>query len=181
MAGPVRSLGTSPLEPSAQESPQQLFETTRREFLQVLIGGSTLMIGGVFLTREEAAALPGPGNTSDSVDLGDSLVAVEQPYKYNLTLEVTAHNRVRFELPRQDKGQGIATALAMLDRRRNGCGLRPHRRRAERRRPDRPTTITGGSSTIRAMWEPARTVAAMRGCAWSRRRGCAGASPDRGS
>src|SRR2546422_4496773 len=94
--------------------PAMEFETTRREFLQVVIASSTLMIGGVFLTREEAAALPGPGNTSDQFDLGDSLVAVEQDYKYNLTLEVTAHNRVRFELPREDKGQGIATALAMM-------------------------------------------------------------------
>src|SRR5688572_22261121 len=81
--------------PNRVSAPEELLETTRREFLQVLIGGSTLMIGGVFLTREQAAALPGPGNTSDQVDIGDSLVAVEQPYKYNLTLEVTAHNRVR--------------------------------------------------------------------------------------
>jgi isoquinoline 1-oxidoreductase beta subunit len=97
------------LDPSGVE-----VETTRREFLQVMIAGSSLMIGGVFLTREEAAALPGPGNTSDVADIGDSLIAVETPYKYNLTLEVTPHNRVRFELPREDKGQGIATALAMM-------------------------------------------------------------------
>src|SRR5258706_7018521 len=89
-------------------------ETTRREFLQVLIGGSTLMIGGVFLSREQAEALPGPGNSSEYLDLGDTLVLVETPFKYNLTLEVTPHNRVRFELPREDKGQGIATALAMI-------------------------------------------------------------------
>jgi len=135
-------------------------ETTRREFLQVLIGGSTLMIGGVFLTRDEAAALPGPGNTSDVVDLGDSLVAVEQPYKYNLTLEVTAHNRVRFELPRQDKGQGIATALAMMIAEEMDADYDRVDVELSDRRSDRATTITGGSSTIRTMWEPARTVAA---------------------
>ena len=84
-----------PIEPGHQRG---AFEPTRREFLQVLIAGSTLMIGGVFLTREEAAALPGPGNTSDQSDIGDSLVAVETPYKYMLKLEVTPHNRVVFQL-----------------------------------------------------------------------------------
>jgi isoquinoline 1-oxidoreductase beta subunit len=136
------------------------FEPTRREFLQVLVGGSTLMIGGVFLTRDEAAALPGPGNTSDVVDLGDSLVAVEQAYKYNLTLEVTAHNRVRFELPRQDKGQGIATALAMMIAEEMDADYDRVDVELSDRRSDRATTITGGSSTIRTMWEPTRTVAA---------------------
>ncbi len=136
-------------------------ETTRREFLQVLIAGSTLMIGGVFLTREEAAALPGPGNTSDVADLGDSLVAVEQPYKYNLKLEVTPHNRVRFELPRQDKGQGIATALAMMVAEEMDADYDRVDVVLGDRRSDRATTITGGSSTIRTMWEPARTVAAF--------------------
>jgi isoquinoline 1-oxidoreductase beta subunit len=135
-------------------------ETTRREFLQVVIAGSTLMIGGVFLTREEASALSGPGNTSDQVDLGDSLVAAEANYKYNLTLEVTPHNRVRFELPREDKGQGIATALAMMIAEEMDADYDRVDVDLSDRRSDRPTTITGGSSTIRTMWEPARTVAA---------------------
>jgi len=135
-------------------------ETTRREFLQVMIAGSSLMIGGVFLTREEAAALPGPGNTSDVVDIGDSLIAVEAPYKYNLTLEVTPHNRVRFELPREDKGQGIATALAMMVAEEMDADYDRVDVELSDRRADRATTLTGGSSTIRTMWEPARTVAA---------------------
>ena len=135
-------------------------ETTRREFLQVMVAGSTLMIGGGFLTKEQAAALPGPGNTSDQVDLGDSLVAAEASYKYNLTLEVTAHNRVRFELPREDKGQGIATALAMMIAEEMDADYDRVDVELSDRRPDRTETITGGSSTIRTMWEPARTVAA---------------------
>jgi isoquinoline 1-oxidoreductase beta subunit len=135
-------------------------DTTRREFLQVLVAGSSLMIGGVFLTREQASALSGPGNTSDTADLGDSLVAVESPYKYNLTLEVTPHNRVRFELPREDKGQGIATALAMMIAEEMDADYDRVDVDLSDRRSDRTTTITGGSSTIRTMWEPARTVAA---------------------
>jgi isoquinoline 1-oxidoreductase subunit beta len=135
-------------------------DTTRREFLQVLVAGSSLMIGGVFLTQEQAAALPGPGNTSDVLDLGDTLVAAETPYKYNLTLEVTPHNRVRFELPREDKGQGIATALAMMVAEEMDADYDRVDVELADRRADRTSTITGGSSTIRTMWEPARTVAA---------------------
>ncbi len=159
MAQPVRPpqrIATS----AETSSGDARFGASRREFLQFLIGGSTLMIGGVFLSREEADALPGPGNTSDVADLGDSLIAVEQPYKYNLVLEVTAHNRVRFELPREDKGQGIATALAMMVAEEMDADYDRVDVELSDRRADRPTTITGGSSTIRTMWEPARTVAA---------------------
>jgi isoquinoline 1-oxidoreductase beta subunit len=135
-------------------------DTTRREFLQVLVAGSSLMIGGVFLTKEQAAALPGPGNTSDVLDLGDTLVAAETPYKYNLTLEVTPHNRVRFELPREDKGQGIATTFAMVIAEEMDADYDRVDVELSDRRADRTSTITGGSSTVRTLWEPARTVAA---------------------
>ena len=135
-------------------------DTTRREFLQVLVAGSSLMIGGVFLTKEQAAALPGPGNTSDVLDLGDTLVAAETAYKYNLTLEVTPHNRVRFELPREDKGQGIATTFAMVIADEMDADYDRVDVELSDRRADRTTTITGGSSTVRTLWEPARTVAA---------------------
>jgi isoquinoline 1-oxidoreductase subunit beta len=135
-------------------------DTTRREFLQVVVAGSSLLIGGIFVTKEQAAALPGPGNTSDQADLGDSLVAAESAYKYNLTLEVTPHNRVRFQLPREDKGQGIATALAMMVAEELDADYDRVDVELSDRRADRTTTITGGSSTIRTMWEPARTVAA---------------------
>ncbi len=141
-------------------SPAGRIEPTRREFLQVLIGGSTLMIGGVFLTREEAAALPGPGNSTEYVDIGDTLVLVETPYKYNLTLEVTPHNRVRFELPREDKGQGIATTFAMVIAEEMDADYDRVDVELSDRRADRFTTITGGSSTVRTLYEPARTVAA---------------------
>jgi isoquinoline 1-oxidoreductase subunit beta len=147
---------------AAERSRVERIEATRREFLQVLISGSTLMIGGVFVSGREAKALPGPGNTSDTFDLGDSLVAVEQSYKYNLTLEVTAHNRVRFELPREDKGQGIATALAMMIAEEMDADYDRVDVDLSDRRSDRSTTITGGSSTIRTMWEPARTAVTRR-------------------
>jgi len=137
------------------------FATSRREFLKILVGGSTLVVGGVFLARDEAEALlPAPGDTSEYFDLGDFLVASESTYKYNLLLEVTPHNRVVFYLPRQDKGQGIATALAMIvademdaDYDRTDVVLSDAR-------ADRPYTITGDSCTMRSMWDPARKVAA---------------------
>jgi isoquinoline 1-oxidoreductase beta subunit len=77
-----------------------------------------------------------------------------------MTLEVTAHNRIRFELPRLDKGQGSATAIAILiadeldaDYDRTDVTLSDAR-------SDRPYTITGSSSAMRAMWAPVRMLAA---------------------
>jgi hypothetical protein len=72
----------------------------------VLIAGSTLMIGGrAACPMREAKALPGTRQHLRHVRLwATRSVAVEQYYKYNLTLEVTPHNRVRFELPRGGQG-----------------------------------------------------------------------------
>ena len=104
-------------------------EATRREFLQVMIAGSSLMIGGVFLTREQAAALPGPGNTSDFADIGDSLIAVRG------ALQVQPHARGHAAQPRalraaaDGQGAGHRDRARDADRRRDGRRLRPRRRR----------------------------------------------------
>lgn len=124
--------------------------TTRRGFLKiVVVGGSSLVVGNTLFTREEIQAQEPP----DFFDLGDALVSAETPYFLNLVLEVTPHNRVRFELPRLDKGQGILTSVGMLvaecldaDYERTDVTLSDAR-------ADRPYSLTGYSHTIRAMWE----------------------------
>ena len=137
--------------------------TTRREFLKfVVAGSSTLVVGGAFFTLEEARAQVGLPDFSDIFDLGDFLILADQPSNLSapMTLEITPHNRVRFELPRLDKGQGTITAMAMLvadeldaDYARTDAVLSDAR-------ADRPYSITGSSSAVRAMWEPVRMLAA---------------------
>ncbi|MGH7338069.1 MAG: molybdopterin cofactor-binding domain-containing protein, partial [Myxococcota bacterium] len=135
----------------------QLPTTTRRGFLKfVLAGSSYLVVGGVFLTRRESAAV----EPSELFDPADVLILSEAPYANNLRLEVLPHNRVRFELPRLDKGQGIMTALAMLVADELDADYERTDVELSDARADRPYSLTGYSSTIRTLWGPVRSVAA---------------------
>jgi hypothetical protein len=112
----LRGLIVSPRsDRNADHDSPPVSSTTRRRFLQYTLGGSgTLIMGGTFVGVDDAEAsvsLPEPG---EILDFAGVITLVETPYASNLVLEVTADNRVRFELPRLDKGQDIATAFAML-------------------------------------------------------------------
>jgi isoquinoline 1-oxidoreductase beta subunit len=141
----------------AHEREAELLATTRRGFLKfVLAGSSYLVVGGVFMARDEISAQ----EPSDVFDPADVLILSEAPYATNLLLEVTPHNRIRFELPRLDKGQGIMTALAMLVADEMDADYDRTDVELSDARADRPYSLTGYSSTIRTLWSPTRTVAA---------------------
>ena len=152
--------------PSGEPLDVPAMATTRRNFLKyTLTSSATLVVGGALLAPGESEAsisIPELGEVFDDADL---LKLAESPYTLNLVLEVTHDNRVRFELPRLEKGQGIATALAMLvadeldaDYDRTDVVLND-------RPSDRPLSITGGSTTMRTLRDPVRTLAA-----WARAR-----------
>ena len=106
----------TPAEPSqaVRASDAAAAPLTRRGFLKFTLAGSaTLVVGGAF-GAEEAGASLGIPELGEILDFADAVILAEAPYALNLILEVTADDRVRFELPRLDKGQGIATALAMI-------------------------------------------------------------------
>ena len=155
--------GSLAAETKASSEPRawdEALATTRRGFLTYLVAGSsTLIVGGAFTADAEAEALGLP-ELADIADLGDFLILAETPYRYNLRLEVTPQNRVRFALPRLDKGQGIATALAMVIADELDADYDRTDVELSDARADRPFTITGSSSTIRTLYEPARTLAA---------------------
>jgi len=98
--------------------------------------------------------------TADIVDLGDLIILADFPARYNLLVEVTPQNRVRFEVPRLEKGQGISTACASILADELGARLSDLDVSLSDARLDRPFTITGSSSAVRSLWEPIRTVAA---------------------
>ncbi|HWM21096.1 MAG TPA: molybdopterin cofactor-binding domain-containing protein [Ilumatobacteraceae bacterium] len=134
-------------------------DTTRRRFIGYLLATPMLAVA-VRLELDDAdraAALPEP---SDLIDLGDLIIAAEAAYQYNLRLDVTADNRVRFELPRLEKGQGVATALTLIVADEIDARLADTDVVLSDARLDRPFTITGSSNNVRAMWGPARVVAA---------------------
>ncbi len=133
---------------------------TRRSFLTYTLAGSaTLVVGGAFPDGEAEASLAFP-ELGELLDFGDVMVLAESPYAHNLVLEVGADDRVRFELPRLDKGQGIATALAMLIADELDADYERVDVTLSDRRADRPFSITGNSAAVRAMWGPVRTLSA---------------------
>src|SRR5688500_18358206 len=102
-------------EPSQAVPPSEAgaVPLTRRGLLKFTLAGSAALVGG-FGVAEEASASIGIPELGEILDFADAVILAEADYATNLVLEVTADDRVRFELPRLDKGQGIATALAML-------------------------------------------------------------------
>lgn len=148
------------------EKPDQTLDaprpgTTRRGFLKfVVVGGGTLVVGCSVSSQETLQETPQALELPDLLDVGDVLILAEQPYANNLVLEVTADNRVRFELPRLDKGQGIMTALAMMIAEEMDADYERTDVVLSGARADRPFSLTAYSSTIRAMWRWVRPLAA---------------------
>ncbi len=146
---------------NSQESSGSL-EMSRRHFMQFMLTGSaSLVVGGSWLSSEEAKAAFAIPELGEVFDIADVLTIVELPYAHNLVLEITADNRVQFELPRLDMGQGIATAMAQLVAEELSSDYELTDVVHSDRRADRPFSMTGNSSTIRTMWGPVRMVAAQ--------------------
>jgi isoquinoline 1-oxidoreductase beta subunit len=98
---------------------------------------------------------------TDGYDMTDMLMDSGRPFYYDLLIEITRENRVRFEVPRMEVGQGIVTAAAImladnLDARITDIDatLSP----AEVRR--RTGQITAVSNSVRSLWDPIRVIAA---------------------
>jgi isoquinoline 1-oxidoreductase beta subunit len=76
-------------------------------------------------------------------------------------LEVTPENRIVFRLPRAEVGQGITTALAVVVADEIDARLDDVDVPLEDARQDLGTAqSTGGSSSVRSLWDPVRSVAA---------------------
>lgn len=147
----------------------------RRRFLGFVVAAPTLTMAGRLLldgafAKDASAApyIPGgtpapPGGTpeiTDHYDATDMVMDSGRPFSYDLLIEVTKENRVRFEVPRMEVGQGIITAAAMmladnLDARLEDIDatLSP----AEVRR--RTGQLTGHSLSVRSLWDPIRVIA----------------------
>jgi isoquinoline 1-oxidoreductase beta subunit len=136
--------------------------TSRRRFLQYTLAGSTsLIVGGAWFECKESEASFAHPELGEFLDIADVIAIAESPYADNLILEVTHDNRIRFELPRLEMGQGIATAVAMLLADELDADYETIDVVISDRRADRPFSLTGSSSTIRTLWNPVRMVAAQ--------------------
>jgi len=139
----------------------------RRRFLTFLVAAPTLTVAArigldALAAAPAGAVVPSPDQPADLVDFGEIMAGLTGASAELFVLEVTADNRVRFEVPRVEVGQGVTTALAMivaehLDARLADVDVPL----SDARQELGLAQSTGGSTSVRTLWEPVRTLASM--------------------
>ncbi|MCE7007241.1 molybdopterin-dependent oxidoreductase [Kibdelosporangium philippinense] len=131
--------------------------TTRRGFLTFLVAAPTLTVA----TNLSADALPSLPAPAELADLGEILILAGAPTANMLVLEVNPDGTVEFQLPRSEVGQGITTATAMLVAEEMDLPVSQVRvSLADARAELLFNQLTGGSNTIRSVYDPVRRTAA---------------------
>jgi isoquinoline 1-oxidoreductase subunit beta len=136
---------------------------TRRRFLTYVVAAPVLTVAASsVITPDKAYAfVPSPPQPGDLLDLGDVMLAATEQNQDLFVLEVTPENRVVFRVPRAEVGQGITTALAIIVADEIDARLADVDAPLEDARQDLGTAqSTGGSSSVRSMWNPVRSIAA---------------------
>ena len=139
----------------------------RRRFLGFLVvGGPTLAMGarlgldGVFRTGASALGMGTPEMT-DAYDATDLLMTASAPFAYDLMIEITPENRVRFEVPRTEVGQGVMTAASIMLADNLDARLADIDASLSPAEPRRQTgQLTGHSNSMRSLWDPIRVLGA---------------------
>ncbi|KUJ41345.1 isoquinoline 1-oxidoreductase [Streptomyces albus subsp. albus] len=138
----------------------------RRRFLTYLVAAPTLAlatrVGADAAAPATAEAviptLPAP---ADLVDLGDLLTLAGAPTAGLLVLTVGEDGAVTFRLPREEVGQGLTTAVAMLVAEELDLTLDRVRVELEDARPELVfNQFTASSNAIRSLYGPVRHTAA---------------------
>jgi isoquinoline 1-oxidoreductase beta subunit len=137
--------------------------TTRRRFLTYLVAAPTLAVAVNYgLLDGVAMALPGSPEPADLYDLGDYLILAGKPTEGMLIVLVAQEDgSVSCALPREECGQGITTSVAMLIADELALPLGKVRVTLADARPELLFgQLTGGSNTIRSVFEPIKAAAA---------------------
>lgn len=142
----------------------------RRRFLTYLVAAPTLAVAVRYGLAPTSAAAQVPLPTLPSLptepapffDLGDFLILAGKPYEGQLIVLVADEDGgVSCALPREEVGQGITTAVAMLLADELALPLELVRVGVADARPELFTNqLTGGSNTIRSVYEPVKAAAA---------------------
>ncbi|WP_020117459.1 xanthine dehydrogenase family protein molybdopterin-binding subunit [Streptomyces canus] len=138
----------------------------RRRFLTYLVAAPALAVATRFGVEAYApgsadAAIPTPPAPADLVDLGDLLILAGKPTADMLVLSVDEDGGVDFRLPREEVGQGLTTAVAMLVAEELDTPLDRVRVHLEDARPELLfNQLTGSSNAVRSLYDPVRRTAA---------------------
>ncbi|GAA3918895.1 molybdopterin-dependent oxidoreductase [Streptomyces lacrimifluminis] len=138
----------------------------RRRLLTYLVAAPTLAVATKISLDALAPAIaegavPTPPAPADLVDLGDLLILAGAPTAEMLVLRVQEDGVIEFRLPREEVGQGLTTAVAMLVAEELDVPLPRVRVRLDDARPELVfNQLTGSSNSIRSLYDPVRRTAA---------------------
>ncbi|MFJ2821177.1 molybdopterin cofactor-binding domain-containing protein [Streptomyces toxytricini] len=139
---------------------------SRRSFLTRLVAAPTLALvthaaAEALAPHAAHAAVPSLPAPADLVDLGDLFILAGAPTAALLALTVDPDGTVRFRLPREEVGQGLTTAVAMLVAEELDTPLATVRVELDDARPELLfNQLTGSSNSIRSLYGPVRRTAA---------------------
>ncbi|WP_342786974.1 molybdopterin cofactor-binding domain-containing protein [Streptomyces tailanensis] len=139
---------------------------SRRRFLTYLVAAPTLAVAtkiglDAYAPGSADAAIPTPPAPADLVDLGDLLILAGAPTANMLVLKVDEEGIVHFRLPREEVGQGLTTAVAMLVAEELDTPLDRVRVQLDDARPELLfNQLTGSSNSVRSLYDPVRHTAA---------------------
>ncbi|GLY71415.1 xanthine dehydrogenase family protein molybdopterin-binding subunit [Amycolatopsis taiwanensis] len=132
----------------------------RRRFLGYLLAAPTLAVAAPVATAN--AAIPSPPEPSDLLDLGDALTLAAAPTANLITIRLNTDGTASFALPRAEVGQGITTTVAMLIADELDLPLSKVDISLADARPELlANQLTGGSNSVRSLYQPVRTAAAI--------------------
>ncbi|QEV21635.1 molybdopterin cofactor-binding domain-containing protein [Streptomyces alboniger] len=151
-------------EPPAPDAPHA---PERRRVLAYLLAAPTLAVGVRFGAdavqgQEAAAAVPSPPQPENLFDLGDLQNLVAAPTSGLISVQVHTDGTASFAVPRAEVGQGMTTAIAMMIAEEMDLPLDKVRVALADARPELlMNQFTGGSNSMRSMYLPVRTAAAV--------------------
>lgn len=152
------------LAPPSAEKPGLL---GRRRVLGYLIAAPTLAVGVSWLVndsdpRPADAAVPSLPQPEDIFDLGDLQNLAAAPTSGLITVQMRTDGTAYFAVPRAEVGQGITTAFAMIVAEELDLPIDKVEIALADARPELlMNQLTGGSNSMRSMYTPVRTAAAI--------------------
>jgi isoquinoline 1-oxidoreductase subunit beta len=134
-------------------------------FLQKSSTSADIGNRGAARVRGRRGRLPDEDDEApDILDFTDVFMATETASAFDLKIEVKPDNRVYFDFPRMDIGQGVITSTRMMVADNLDVPFENMDTVLSPAEEKRGAYITGGSKNTRVFWEPIRVVCAqMRG------------------
>jgi isoquinoline 1-oxidoreductase beta subunit len=135
----------------------------RRRFLAYLLAAPTLAVAVQWLDPQRAdAAVPTLPQPEEIFDLGDLQNLAAAPTANLVSVQVNPDGTAEFAVPRAEVGQGITTAVAMMVAEEMDLPLDKVRVTLADARPELlMNQLTGGSNSVRSIYTPVRTAAAI--------------------